>query len=163
MDLHVQVSGTQIIATGVAIFNCSNETLFNYVADLANDKNWRGEITRTDTNGQPRLNCIATEHSFLSKKLPDHTNVLVCRQFENGKRIVYETEPTAAFYLKSDRTVESQGAGSQFTYVVAFDSNIVKHALGFGLPKWLIAWKTRSDMKKYLSKLAAVLGSGKAF
>lgn len=157
MNIKVQVSGNHIIATGIATFNCTNETLFNYVADLGNDKNWRSEITRTDTNGLPTLNCVATEHTFLSKKLPDHINVLVCRQFEDGKRIVYETESTAAFYLKSDRTVGSHGAGSRFTYVVAFDAGIVKHALGFGLPKWLIAWKTKSDMKKYLSKLAGVL------
>lgn len=157
MDINIQVSGNHIIATGIAQLSCETDALFNYVADLGNDKNWRSEIVRTDTNGRPALNSVVIEHTFLSKQLPDHINTLICRQFIDNQRIVYETEPTAAFYLKSDRKVEPIGSGARFTYVVTFDTGIVKQALGFSLPKWLIAWKTKTDMKKYLSKLAKVL------
>lgn len=133
--------------------------VFKYVADLRNDCQWRTEIKKTEINDQKvSLNCLAKEHSYLSKKAPDFIYELRCIGLEENARIDYSTTEKSSFYQKNTRIVEAIGNDkTHFTYKIEFDTKVVKFALGIGLPKWIIAYKANSDIKKYLNNLRTVI------
>jgi hypothetical protein len=43
------------------------------------------------------------------------------------------------------------------TYRLQFDPAVVKHGLGFGLPRFMVHFYTKSTMKKYLAALKGIL------
>lgn len=153
------VENNTIVAEASITINKSRDVVFGYIANLRNDKLWRSEITQTDTNNtEPGLQTTATEHSFLSKKVPDHIYQLQCTTIQPGAEIVYQTIPGSPFFLQSLRRTQAITPNSTlFTYRIQFHRSVVKHAMGIQLPKWLITWKTKSDMKKYLQKLSEVI------
>jgi hypothetical protein len=72
--------------------------------------------------------------------------------------VVFETTDANLFYLKSSRAVTTiSPTATRISYQLEFDSKIVKAAIGFRLPKWLIAYKANSDLKKYLYNLSRVM------
>lgn len=147
-----------IYASGTITICTDHQTLFEYISNLENDKFWRKEINFTTMSSLPELGVLATEDSFLSKKVPNHILSLKCIEFQNNSCIVYETSPKSKFYLKSTRKVETiSKKESRLIYTIEFDASVVKHGLGIGLPKFLIEFVTKSDMKKYLKKLKVIL------
>jgi len=136
------------------------KTVFEYISNLENDRFWRKEINSTTMSSKPQTGVMATENSFLSKRVPNNVLILKCIELLENKHIVYQTLSDSKFYLKSVRKVESISENeSKVTYTIEFDNSIVKHGLGIGLPKFIIDMVTKSDMKKYLKKLKAVLES----
>jgi predicted nucleic-acid-binding protein len=145
------------VSNSITIFKDS-ETVFNFVADLQNDKAWRQEINATIMSGKTQIDVIATEDSFLSKKVPNYISKLLCTEYIAGKKIIYETLPENIFFLKSVRTIISVNANeTTFNYTIEFDKSIVKHGLGFNLPTFLVTFVANTDMKKYLAKLKSIL------
>lgn len=135
-----------------------HKKVFGYLSDLKNDRSWRKEINSTIMSGPPQVGALATESSFLSKKVPEHTLVLKCMELEENRRIVYQTLPDSGFYLRSERVVEPLADKTcRVTYSLAFDMGIVRHGLGFGLPKFMVDMVAKRDMKKYLRKLKALM------
>ncbi len=128
--------------------------VFSFFANPSNDKRWRSEINESTLNGSLQKGVEVAEYSNLSKKAPNNLIELVCTEFQVNKLAIFETKPNAPFYLKSERS--STRVSDQVTevwYTLEFDTNIVKHAIGFGLPRFLIKWKANSDLHKYLKKL----------
>jgi hypothetical protein len=83
---------------------------------------------------------------------------LKCIGFIQDQKIAYETLPHAQFYLLSVKQVETISENKcRVTYNIEFDKNIVKHGLGFGLPKFIIDIVVKRDINKYLKKLKAVI------
>lgn len=135
------------------------DSVFSYISDLRQDKNWRKEINETtlSTPG-PALNSIATESSFLSKRVPDNKIKLQCVSYQSNNIIVHHSLPDERFSLMNSRQVEAMPDGqTRFIYEIAFDVNIVKHGLGFALPAFLVKYYTAQTMNKYLKKLKQVL------
>lgn len=132
--------------------------VFDFVANLENDQYWRKEINNTNMTGAPGIDAIACEDSFLSKRVPSHTLTLICTVYRENRQVVYQTIPVSTFYLKTDRQVEFISANeTRVLYHIQFDKDIVKHALGFSLPTFLIKMAAKAAMKKYLRKLKEVL------
>ncbi len=130
------------------------EEVFTFVSNLENDKVWRKEINHTVMKSRPQLNARASENSFLSKRVPNHILELQCIEFEESKKVVYETVFGSKFYLKSEREVEAVSSNeTKFIYTLEFDTSVVKHGLGFSLPTFLVKLVAKADMKKYLNQL----------
>ena len=66
------------------------------------------------------------------------------------------TEPTAINVPLEDVKAVADNT-TEITYHIVFDIQIVKHALGFSLPKCIVSIKAGSDMKKYLRQLRTKL------
>jgi hypothetical protein len=133
-------------------------SVFNFYANPSNDKHWRTEINDSILNGSLQKGVEVAEYSNLSKKAPNNLMELICIAFQENKLAIFETKPNAPFYLKSERSVLSiSEQETEVWYKLDFDTNIVKHAMGFGLPKFIIKWKANSDLQKYLKQLKSSL------
>jgi len=94
---------------------------------------------------------------FLSFK---HQFFTLTYYFDKNNIAIFETSNHSKFYLKSERQVKAVSANrTEFIYTIDFDMNIVKFALGFGFPKFIISMKANSNMKKYLRQLKNHLGN----
>lgn len=127
---------------------------FAYLANLENDSLWRKEINHTTLFGRPGLGVEAHEYSNLSKRMSNNLLILTCVEFTEGQKVVFETKPDSPFYLKSSRQIEALGDNRcRFYYSLEFDNHLVKQALGFALPGFLIHLGASKDMKAYLKNL----------
>ena len=132
--------------------------VFSFYANPSNDKLWRSEINESILNGNLQKGVEVAEYSMLSKKASNNLMELVCTEYQENKLAIFETKPNAPFYLRSERRVKLiSDQETEVWYKLDFDTNIVKHALGFGLPKFIIKWKAKSDLQKYLKQLKSYL------
>ncbi|MCX6189374.1 MAG: hypothetical protein NTW54_07210, partial [Bacteroidetes bacterium] len=61
-------------------------------------------------------------------------------------------------HIRSQRQVKSISDNTtEIIYTLEFDIGLVKYALGFALPKFIISLKADSDIKKYLRQLKTKL------
>ena len=150
---------TTLDITATLLVQKDPQTVFAYIADLRLDKNWRKEIKETVyTNPGPALGNMAIEESYLSKKVPAYKAALQCITYTPGKSIVYQSLPENAFYLQNTRRVEEiSGQATKITYKLTFDVALVKYAIGFTLPNFLIKFYTQKTMRVYLQKLKHIL------
>ncbi|QNF34759.1 hypothetical protein HUW51_19235 [Adhaeribacter swui] len=131
------------------------EIVFKYLADYTNDCKWRQEINRVEINiGTVAPGSLIIEDSFLSRRVPHYISKLQCQEFWENHRIVSETIQENLFWAKNTRVVEPlPNKAIKVTYQLQFDQSIVKHGLGFQLPKILVKFYTLVTMKKYLRVL----------
>ncbi len=131
------------------------EIVFKYLSNYTNDSKWRKEINRVKINTDlVKKGTLITEESFLSRRVPNYVSKLQCLDFQENNLVVSETIPGNTFWAKNTRMVEHLPNNStKVTYRLQFDRNIVKHGLGFNLPKFLVNFYTLSTMKKYLGVL----------
>ncbi|QMU29505.1 SRPBCC family protein [Adhaeribacter radiodurans] len=129
--------------------------VFAYLSNYTNDSLWRKEINWVKLNtGTIAKETVITEESFLSRRVPNYVSTLQCTDIQNNRLITSETIPGNPFWAKNTRMVEPLPSNfTKVTYQLQFDRNIVKHGLGFNLPKFLVNFYTRSTMKKYLAVL----------
>ncbi len=81
---------------------------------------------------------------------------------DKNKIVIFETPDNSIFYLKSKRQVRALSeTTTEIMYALDFDIAIVKHALGFKLPGFIVSFKANSDMKKYLRQLKTILETAK--
>lgn len=141
----------------VQIFS-DHKTVFDYVSNLENDKFWRKEVNSTTMDCKPQIGSVAIEDSFLSKKTPSNVLNLKCIKFIKNEKIIYQTLTDSSFFLKTIRQVEPITENrSLVTYTIKFDKSIVKHGLGFSLPKFIIYLITKRNMRIYLQNLKSIL------
>jgi hypothetical protein len=109
-------------------------------------------------DGFLQVGVMISEYSYLSKKAPNNLVILKCVQYDKNKIAVFETPENAEFYLRSQRQVNAIADNTtEIIYTLEFDTNLVKYALGFSLPIFIISFKANSDMKKYLRRLKTKL------
>lgn len=143
-----------IQATGTILVNKSVEIVFNFFTNPGNDSFWRTEINQSTLDGPIQQGVTVSEYSNLSKKVPNNLLELKCVRLEKNKVAIFETTEDSKFYLKNQREVKAvSGNSTEVIYTLDFDVDIVKFALGFGLPKFIVSIKANSDMKKYLRQL----------
>jgi hypothetical protein len=143
-----------IRTAGTILVNKDIESAFNFFANPSNDHLWRKEINKSILNGTLQLGTTISEYSYLSKKASNNLIELKCVQYDKYNLAVFETAVNAQFYLRSQRQVKAISANqTQIIYTLNFDLDIVKFALGFSLPKFIVSLKAESDMKKYLRQL----------
>jgi hypothetical protein len=143
-----------IKTTGTILVNQKTEKVFDFFANPSNDNLWRTEINKSTLNGPFQLEVTISEYSYLSKKAPNNLIELRCIHFDKNKLAIFETLDNAKFYIKSQRQVNAiSNNTTEICYTLDFDINLVKHALGFALPKFIISLKADSDLKKYLQQL----------
>lgn len=156
-------SKSMIRSSGSILIHRNVEAVFRFFADPTNDPQWRTEVTHTTRKGDPGEGTTVHEHSYLSKKAPDVVVELRCVRFEENERVIFETPDGAPFYRRSERRVIVRSDGNtEVVYTLEFDTAIVKHALGFALPRFIVAQKAGHDLKRYLKRLKAMLESGHA-
>ncbi len=137
---------------------CNIDQAFTFFCNPANDHLWRKEINKTIVEGALQVGTLVYEYSNLSKKQPDNLRQLRCTEWVKNNHAIYESVPGADFYLKSQRKVALIKPGiTRLEYELEFDTAIVKFALGFSLPQFIISVKARSDMKKYMQQLKLIL------
>lgn len=147
--------------SGSLIINNQADRVFNFFANPLNDRLWRKEVRETIMNGPLQLGVLVSEYSYLSPKAPRNLLEFSCVKYEPDHTAVFETLTNARFYEKSERLVAViSSQKTRVTYTLEFDSSIVKYALGFSLPVFLISFIAKYDMKKYLRKLKAILEAG---
>jgi hypothetical protein len=143
-----------IKTTGTILVNKNAASVFDFFANPSNDHLWRTEINKSTLDGTLQLGATIFEYSYLSKKAPNNLIELKCVQFDKNKLAIFETQNNAHFYIKSQRQVNAISENTtEIIYTLAFDMDIVKYALGFPLPKFIVSYKANSDLKKYLQKL----------
>jgi hypothetical protein len=144
--------------TGTILINKSVESVFDFFVNPSNDIFWRTEINKSILNGTLQLGVKVSEYSYLSKKVPDNLIELKCIQFDKNKLAIFETDKTSQFYLRSQRQVKAISDNTtEVIYTLDFDIGLVKYALGFSLPKFIVLFKAKRDMKKYLRHLKTKL------
>jgi hypothetical protein len=147
-----------IKTTGTITVNKKIESVFEFFANPSNDNLWRTEINKSILNGNLQLGVTVSEYSRLSEKKPNNLMELLCTQFDKNKLAIFETHHNAQFYLKSQREVKAISHNTtEILYTLHFDINLVKHALGFNLPIFIVSFKANSDLKKYLLQLKTIL------
>lgn len=83
---------------------------------------------------------------------------LKCVKFDKNKLAIFETHDNAQFYLRSQRQVKAISENTtEIIYTLDFDIGLVKYALGFALPKFIVSFKADRDIKKYLRQLKTKL------
>lgn len=143
-----------VSATGKILIAKEVQTVFDFFANPANDSLWRKEINRSIIQGRLETGVAVLEYSHLSKRAPNHLLELKCTAYDKNKLAVFETETHASFKLISKREVNVVTKGvTEVVYTLDFDPGIVKMALGFGLPEFIVRWKAGKDMKTYLKEL----------
>jgi hypothetical protein len=135
------------------------QTVFNFLANYTNDPRWRAEIQdvqlSTPSVGEKTQ---ITEISFLSKKVPRHVSLLQCVALQPGRAITSEATAASPFWSRNVREVEPlPGGRTRVTYRIEFDPAVVKHGLGFALPRFVVHFYTKTTMKKYLAVLKGIL------
>ena len=149
-----------IKTSGTIVINKNPEVVFNFFAHPNNDHLWRKEINKTIIDNTLQVGVTINEYSHLSKRVPDNKLELKCVKYEINKIAVFETNENSRFYLKSERMVKALSENStEVTYNLCFDKNIVKFALGFNLPTFIISMKANSDMNKYLKQLKKLIAT----
>ena len=144
--------------TGTILINKSVESVFDFFVNPSNDIFWRTEINKSILNGTLQLGVKISEYSYLSKKVPDNLIELKCIQFDKNKLAIFETDKTSQFYLRSQRQVKAISDNTtEVIYTLDIDIGLVKYALGFSLPKFIVLFKAKRDMKKYLRHLKTKL------
>ena len=147
-----------IKSTGTILVKKNIETVFDFFANPTYDMFWRTEINQSHLDSILQLGVTVAEYSYLSKKASNNLVELICVKFDKNKIAVFETLDSAKFYLKTERQVKSVSSNAtEVMYSISFDKSIVKFALGFGLPKFIVSLKADSDMKKYLRQLKTIL------
>ncbi|TAF31957.1 MAG: hypothetical protein EAZ67_11255 [Cytophagales bacterium] len=147
-----------IKTTGKILVNQKAENVFDFFANPSNDNLWRTEINKSTLNGLLQLGVTISEYSYLSKKAPNNLIELRCIHFDKNKLAIFETPNNAKFYIKSQRQVNAISDNTtEIIYTLDFDINLVKYALGFALPKFIISLKADSDLKKYVRQLKTKL------
>jgi hypothetical protein len=147
-----------IKTAGTILVHSYVDRVFDFFVDPGNDNLWRTEINRSILNGALQVGVTVSEYSYLSKKAPDNLIELQCVQYEKNKLAIFETSENSDFYLRSERQVNAiSDTTTEIIYLLEFDISIVKFALGFALPKFIISYKANSDMKKYLLQLKSIL------
>jgi hypothetical protein len=133
--------------------------VFDYLANYTNDPEWRAEIKDVQlSTPSVREKTEVTEVSFLSKKVPRHVSVLQCVALAPGRSVASETTPASPFWSRNTREVEPlPGNRTRVVYRLQFDPAVVKHGLGFGLPRFVVQFYTKATMKKYLAALKNIL------
>lgn len=141
------------------IIEKNNEAVFDYFTDLRNDKKWRSEIIETTSdNSIIDLDTVFKETSFLSKKVNAYVSNLKCIEYNPHKEACFESVTENHFWAKNKRQVIAKSANkSQVNYHLQFELAIVKHGLGFNLPKFIVSLYTKITMKKYLENLKKIL------
>lgn len=149
-----------INASGKILVNRNVETVFDFFANPGNDSLWRTEINKSILEGPLKAGALVSEYSNLSKKASNNLLELRCVKFEQNRIVVLETISNARFYLKSERMVKAISENTtEIKYKLEFDKSIVKFAIGFSLPDFIISFKTGNDMQKYLRQLKNQLES----
>lgn len=147
-----------ITVSGIILIRKNTAEAFDYFANPENDVHWRTEINQSKLLGPLQPGVMVEEYSFLSKKASNNLITFQCIELRKDQIALFETPKNSKFYLRSERKVRVIGENeTEIQYHLTFDLEIVKYALGFSLPKWLIQWKAKSDMKKYLRKLKSIL------
>ena len=147
-----------IKTTGTILVNKKAERAFDFFANPSNDNLWRTEINKSTLDGTLQLGVTISEYSHLSKKVPNNLIELKCVQFDKNKLAIFETHDNAQFHIRSQRQVKSISDNTtEIIYTLEFDIGLVKYALGFALPKFIISLKADSDIKKYLRQLKTKL------
>jgi hypothetical protein len=143
-----------IKTTGKILVNKDIDTVFKFFANPANDILWRKEVNQSTLTGILEMGVTVSEYSHLSKKASNNLIELKCIEFHKNKIAVFETAQNARFYERSQRQVNFVSTNTtEIVYTLDFDIEIVKFALGFSLPKFIVTMKAGSDMKKYLQNL----------
>ncbi len=147
-----------IKTTGTILVNKKAERAFDFFANPSNDNLWRTEINKSTLDGTLQLGVTISEYSYLSKKVPNNLIELKCVQFDKNKLAIFETHDNAQFHIRSQRQVKSISDNTtEIIYTLEFDIGLVKYALGFALPKFIVSLKADSDIKKYLRQLKTKL------
>ena len=146
--------------TAEVVIRKAIQEVFDFFANPGNDHLWRQEINEARVSGPIQLGVTVTEYSKLSARKPNNKIALTCIEFQENERAVFQSMENERFYVRSTREVQKKSAReTHVVYTLEFDPSIVKFALGFGLPAFLISFKAKGDMKKYLSKLKSTLES----
>lgn len=141
--------------TSSIIISKNHKSVFDYFSNFENDKFWRQEVNDTNINTETMgVNTLITQGSFLSKKVPNHISKLKCTDFQPYQQIICETTDRNDYWLKTTRQTEPLSNDStKVIYRIEFDGDVVKHGLGFSLPKIIVSFYTKLTMKKYLAVL----------
>ncbi len=154
MNLTEERKRKLIKVSGTIQIRRSTDEVFDFFANPSNDPLWRAEINQSLLDGPLQSGAIISEYSNLSKKAPNNLLQLKCVRFEKNTLAVFETYETGSVYLRSQRLVSAvSDTTTAVTYKLDFDPAIVKIALGFSLPRFIVSMKANKDMKKYLRQL----------
>ena len=147
-----------IKTTGTILVNKRVESVFDFFANPSKDIFWRTEINKSTVDGILQLGVAVSEYSYLSKKAPNNLVELKCIQFDKNKIAIYETPENAPFYIRSQRQVNAISDNTtEVIYTLDFSIDLVKYALGFHIPKFIISFKANRDIKNYLRQLKTKL------
>ena len=149
----------KISIQGEVLISRDVESVFNYFSDLRNDQFWRKEANETKINSEKiQLHTVIEQGSFLSKKVPNYITIFVCTEFVQNRSMICETDKEQRFWSKSIRQTEGiKPELTKVTYKVEFDLTIVKHGLGFGLPRFITHIFLKKTIKSYLTQLKYAL------
>lgn len=149
----------QIQISSNIIIKKDRQTVFEYLSHYPHDTVWRDEIKHIEmSTPMVEVGTRITETAYLSPKVPAHQNLLKCIDFQRNATITSETIAESMFWQKNTRSVESLPDGTtKVTYSIAFDTQIVRYGIGFGLPAFILSFYTKQTMKKYLKVLKRTL------
>ena len=149
---HIVVCQTRLIRAPI-------ETVFDFVANSANDPEWRDEVESVDVRGEVAVGTIQVEKSTVGRR-KNFTTATRINVLDRPYRIEHETPPDHMYWLRCTRTCEKIDDNlTSVTYELAFEKDMIEDTIGISVPSKFIEWYYSSTVSKYLRNLKAILES----
>ncbi len=133
-------------------------SVFDFLSKPENDQIWRSEINEVHIHSCSPESLKFTEFSKLSNREPNHALEFESLDFQLNKIVKFQTVASSPFYQLSVREVIPQDEKNTLVrYALTFETSIVKKAIGFSLPKFIISMKAKKDLNVYLNRLKSHL------
>jgi uncharacterized membrane protein len=143
-----------ICITRSVFISAPKEKVFIFFSHPENDKMWRSEIQESTFTGKDTFR----QTSSLSRRITHYVKEYKIDSLQENQYISFKTVKGTSYDEQSFRKVISRGeGGSLVTYSICFNPDIVKYALGYSLPGWIVKLYTKQKAKKYLKNLRKIL------
>lgn len=130
-------------------------SVFAFFGDMLRDPEWRNEIRSCD---KPAANLIR-QFSYLSPRQPAFRQDYNIEVYDAGKmELLARAIPGSPHFQDSFRKVEALSDSTcRAIYEISFNRAILKTALGFDLPDFLLRFQMNRVCRKYLKAMRILL------
>jgi uncharacterized protein YndB with AHSA1/START domain len=153
------VAKGQIVVNQTRLIRAPIETVFDFIANSANDPQWRDEVESVDVQGDIAVGTLQVEKSRVGGR-KDFTTATRINVLDRPYRTEQETPPGHMYWLRCTRTCQRINDNlTSVTYELAFEKDMVEDAIGIPVPSRFVELYYSSTVSRYLRNLKALLES----
>jgi hypothetical protein len=153
------VAKGQIVVCQTRLIRAPIETVFDFIANSANDPQWRDEVESVDVQGEIAVGTLQVERASVGGR-KDWTTATRINVLDRPYRTEQETPPGHMYWLRCTRTCQKIDDNlTSVTYELAFEREMIEAATGVPVPSKFVEMYYSSTVSKYLRNLKTILES----